>query len=180
MFHVERPYVFCNALIFLEAACLTNENTPRNGRAWLPTNTVVPSTSFYFNLSNLRNFGSDSSDSNIVLFFALTFILFFQVRQGWKTEQKLKQPAWEEFLAVCRVLRRYDALEDVEQDDEEEAEASGEGAGGRIEPKPTAFGRMLGAINAENQLWMALVLTRCGTCPTPDRPGRYPYEIAVS
>lgn len=35
-----------------------------------------------------------------------------QVRQGWKTEQKLKQPAWEEFLAVCRVLRRYDALKD--------------------------------------------------------------------
>jgi len=39
-----------------------------------------------------------------------------QVRQGWKTEQKLKQPAWEEFLAVCRVLRRYDALKDQEED----------------------------------------------------------------
>ena len=77
MFHVERPYVFCNALIFLEAACLTNENTPRNGRAWLPTNTVVPSTSFYFNLSNLRNFGSDSSDSNIVLFFCSHFYFIF-------------------------------------------------------------------------------------------------------
>lgn len=31
------------------------------------------------------------------------------------------------------------------------------------EPKPTAFGRMVGAINAENELWMALVLTRYGT-----------------
>lgn len=28
------------------------------------------------------------------------------------------------------------------------------------EPKPTAFGRMVGSINAENELWMALVLTR--------------------
>lgn len=37
-----------------------------------------------------------------------------QVRQGWKTEQKLKQPAWDEFLAVCRVLKRYDALKDAE------------------------------------------------------------------
>lgn len=42
------------------------------------------------------------------------FVPIDQVRQGWKTEQKLKQPAWEEFLAVCRVLRRYDALKDEE------------------------------------------------------------------
>lgn len=106
-----------------------------------------------------------------------------QVRQGWKTEQKLKQPAWEEFLAVCRVLRRYNALHDVpvgedakpgvkkdedvmfEGGDVSEIEAALEGGErGRIrktEPKPTSFGRMLGAINAENELWMALVLTRC-------------------
>lgn len=30
-------------------------------------------------------------------------------------EQKLKQPAWEEFLAVCRVLKRYNALEDQQE-----------------------------------------------------------------
>lgn len=86
-------------------------------------------------------------------------------------------------MAVCRVLKRYDALEDVQQD-EEEAETGGEGSvesrGGRIEPKPTAFGRMLGAINAENQLWMALVLTRYVTCLTPDRPRSDPDQIAVS
>lgn len=68
-----------------------------------------------------------------------------QVRQGWKIERKLKQPAWDEFLAICRVLMRYDALKD--KDD-------GQG------PTPTAFGRLVGAINADNQLWMALVLTR--------------------
>lgn len=67
------------------------------------------------------------------------------MRQGWKLEQKLKQPAWDEFLAICRVLTRYEALED-----------KGDGAG----PKPTAFGRMIGAINSDNELWMALVLTR--------------------
>lgn len=79
-----------------------------------------------------------------------------KVRQGWKTEQKLKQPAWEEFLAVCRVLKRYGALEDVRQ-----SAPGGEGGSeDRVEPKPTAFGRMLGAINADNELWMALVLTR--------------------
>ncbi|CAN0007223.1 unnamed protein product [Pylaiella littoralis] len=93
-----------------------------------------------------------------------------QVRQGWKTEQKLKQPAWEEFLAVCRVLRRYDAL----KDEEVQAKPGGEKESGdglaadsdndkepiATEPKPTAFGRMIGSINAENELWMALVLTR--------------------
>ncbi|CAM9848447.1 unnamed protein product [Ascophyllum nodosum] len=103
-----------------------------------------------------------------------------QVRNGWKTERKLKQPAWDEFLAVCRVLRRYGALEDVARgrsasldpsarpiasgDDKGEDEAGGVevgvGATGMSEPKPTAFGRLLGAINSENELWMALILTR--------------------
>ncbi|CAN0244773.1 unnamed protein product, partial [Ectocarpus fasciculatus] len=101
-----------------------------------------------------------------------------QVRQGWKTEQKLKQPAWDEFLAVCRVLKRYDALKDVQESkdasgEEDGAAASGAADGGGDqkadpkrgkkkpgEPKPTAFGRMVGSINAENELWMALVLTR--------------------
>ncbi|CAM9125924.1 unnamed protein product, partial [Hapterophycus canaliculatus] len=99
-----------------------------------------------------------------------------QVRQGWKMEQKLKQPAWEEFLAVCRVLKRYDALEDQEEAQEasvgdeaageEVAEAGGSG-GSKMrktkaagEPKPTSFGRLVGSINAENELWMALVLSR--------------------
>ncbi|CAM9657609.1 unnamed protein product, partial [Ectocarpus sp. 13 AM-2016] len=102
-----------------------------------------------------------------------------QVRQGWKTEQKLKQPAWDEFLAVCRVLKRYDALKDAEvsadasgeEDGAAASEAAAESGGDKKadskkgkekwgEPKPTAFGRMVGSINAENELWMALVLTR--------------------
>lgn len=92
--------------------------------------------------------------------------LFFyasKVRQGWKTEKKLKQPAWEEFLAVCRVLRRYGALKEAD-DDVETEEVTYEGSHGGFglrEPKPTAFGRMLGAINTDNELWMALILTRC-------------------
>ncbi|CAB1119197.1 unnamed protein product [Ectocarpus sp. CCAP 1310/34] len=99
--------------------------------------------------------------------------------QGWKTEQKLKQPAWDEFLAVCRVLKRYDALKDAEVSTDASGEEDGAAASGAAaesggdkkadskrakkkwgEPKPTAFGRMVGSINAENELWMALVLTR--------------------
>lgn len=74
----------------------------------------------------------------------------------------MKQPAWEEFLAVCRVLKRYEALRDA-GDEGEATSSDGVGGGaavGEVEPKPTAFGRLVGAINAENELWVALVLTR--------------------
>ncbi|CAM9543848.1 unnamed protein product [Chrysoparadoxa australica] len=61
------------------------------------------------------------------------------VREGWKKQRKLKEPAWEEFQAVTRVLQHYEALDKDHQ--------------------PTPLGDLVGAINGDNELWLALVLS---------------------
>ncbi|CAM9173266.1 unnamed protein product [Choristocarpus tenellus] len=65
-----------------------------------------------------------------------------KVRSVKKKERSLTQSSWEQFKSVSRVLMAYDALEEVP-----------DGA------KPTQFGEVVGSINAENELWIALVLT---------------------
>ncbi|CAM9163697.1 unnamed protein product, partial [Heterosigma akashiwo] len=50
-----------------------------------------------------------------------------------------EDPAWAEFMAVRQVLQQYEAI--------------------REDGTVTKFGKLVGAVNAENELWVALVLT---------------------
>jgi superfamily II RNA helicase len=63
-------------------------------------------------------------------------------QEGRRLGRRLKQPAWEAFLAMVDVLCEYGALSPVGPN-----------------PQPTPLGDVIGAINAENELWLALVLT---------------------
>jgi DSHCT (NUC185) domain len=95
-----------------------------------------------------------------------------QVRNGWKTEQKYRQPAWDDFMAITRVLQRYGALEyvrqqptDADTDTATDATTSAldelldEDNSSNMQLRPTPFGDLVGGINSDNELWLALVLT---------------------
>ncbi|CAM9584159.1 unnamed protein product, partial [Discosporangium mesarthrocarpum] len=110
-----------------------------------------------------------------------------KVRTGWKAEQKMKQPAWDEFIACCRSKHRINTPNSEIINYHLEASFSfdkypspnprsnsrsnppflsrrvltlyGALEGTPENPNPTGFGELVASINAENELWMALVLT---------------------
>ena len=101
-----------------------------------------------------------------------TLYIYMQIRNGWKTEQKYRQPAWDDFMAITRVLQRYGALEYVRQStntntDSDVTSSSTSALDDLLNDdntsnmllRPTQFGDLVGGINSDNELWLALVLT---------------------
>jgi DSHCT (NUC185) domain len=114
-------------------------------------------------------------DVLLCLLYDVNTVYSLQVRNGWKTEQKYRQPAWDDFMAITRVLQRYGALEYVRQqtytdsDTDSDATVSAttsaldelldEDNSSNMQLRPTQFGDLVGGINSDNELWLALVLT---------------------
>ncbi|KAG5189437.1 hypothetical protein JKP88DRAFT_353078 [Tribonema minus] len=80
-----------------------------------------------------------------------------QVRNGWRSELKFRQPAWDDFVSITRVLIRYGAL--LPEDLSQESDVEDVGSNEKLRLRSTAFGDLVGGINADNELWLALVLT---------------------
>jgi hypothetical protein len=117
------------------------------------------------------------SDELLFLCCNVNTVYSLQVRNGWKTEQKYRQPAWDDFMAITRVLQRYGALEYVRQQptatdtDSTDADTAisatssaldellDEDNTSNMQLRPTQFGDLVGGINSDNELWLALVLT---------------------